>query len=131
MERSLHFKGSGKFGQNSIFQTFSIKKLNNEKYNGFVLHQNLDLPGKSHYNHSSNLNKGINYAVTIFNPSINKYLNKEPWITKSTTSSFSLSTALKFKVTRSSISNFKQSNLLRSKLIFDTSRTKSFINPRN
>ena len=97
LERSLHFKGSGKFGQNSIFQTFFTKKLNNENHNGFVLHQNLDLPGKSHFNHSSNLNKDINYAATKFNPSINKYLHKEPWTSKSTSSSFSLSTSLNSK----------------------------------
>ena len=97
LERSLHFKGSGKFGQNSIFQTFFTKKLNNENHNGFVLHQNLDLPGKSHFNHSSNLNKDINYAATKFNPSINKHLHKEPWTSLSTSSSFSLSTSLNSK----------------------------------
>ena len=84
LERSLYFKGSGKFGQNSIFQTFFTKKLNDGNYNGFVLHQNLNLPGKSHFNHSSNLNKGINYAATNINPSINKYLHKELWTSKST-----------------------------------------------
>ena len=71
--------------------------MNNENHNGFVLHQNLDLPGKSHFNHSSNLNKGINYAATKFNPSINKYLHKEPCTSKSTSSSFSLSTSLNSK----------------------------------
>ena len=95
LERSLHFKGSGQFGQNSTFQTFFTKKLNNENYNGFVLQKNLNLPGKSKFNGSSNSNKDINYAATKFNPSINKYLHKEPCTSKSTSSSSAASSSIR------------------------------------